>query len=103
MCRYVKHNAKLKFPGFRGMPNNHITLNLTIETKLDVIPESLDLTAAHSTLQPLKFTALCDKDVTHTYVHQGYKRFYPPATWQVSGTIDPRDYSYIPKLIMGSF
>lgn len=71
-----------------------------------VIPGSLDLTAAHSTLQPFtekSFTALCDKDVTQAHVHQGYKRFYPPATWQVSGTIDPRDYTYIPNLIMASF
>lgn len=98
MCRYVKHNAKLKFPGFRGMPDNH-----TLWAKHHVIAGSWDLTAAHSTLQPLKFTALRDKDVTHARVHQGYKRFYPPATWQVSGTIDPRDYSYIPNLIMASF
>lgn len=33
-------------------------------------------------------------------IHQGYKRFYPPATWQVSGTIDPRAYGYSPSLIM---
>lgn len=80
MCRYVKHNAKLKFPGFRGMPNNHTTLNPTTGAKHDVIPGSLDTPAAHSSLQPLKFTVLCDKDVTHTHVCQGYKRFYPPAT-----------------------
>lgn len=80
MCRYVKHNAKLKFRSFRGMPNNHTTLNLATGAKHNVISGSLDVTAAHSSLQPLKFTALCDKDVTHAHVHQGYKRFYPPAT-----------------------
>lgn len=62
------------------MPDNHTTLSTATGAKDIVIPGSLDLTAAHSTLQPLKFTALCDKDVTQARVHQGYKRFYPPAT-----------------------
>lgn len=72
--------CQTRVPWFQGMPDNHSALNPATGAKHDVTAVNLNFTAAPSTLQPLKFTALCDKDVTHARVHQGYKRFYPPAT-----------------------
>lgn len=78
----IIQNSAFWNTGFKGIPNNHITADMGPKEQ-NMTPLQWVQIVQHlsSTPHPLTSTLLCNKDVTHTSIHQGYKRFYPPATW----------------------